>query len=55
MLGLDAEIGTLAPGKRAEIVLVEGDADRDLSALRRVRFSVQGDVARTPEEWMAAP
>jgi imidazolonepropionase-like amidohydrolase len=55
MLGLDAEIGTLAPGRRAELVLVEGAPDRDLTALRRVRFSVQGDVARTPQEWMAAP
>jgi predicted amidohydrolase YtcJ len=55
MLGLDAEIGTLAPGKRAEILLVAGDADRELAAVRRVRFTVQGGVARTPEEWMAAP
>jgi imidazolonepropionase-like amidohydrolase len=55
MLGLGSEIGTLAPGKRAELVLVEGDADRDLAAVRRVRFTVQGGVARTPEEWMAAP
>ena len=55
MLGLADEIGTLTPGKRAEIVLVEGAPDRDLTALRRVRFSVQGGVARTPEEWMEAP
>jgi len=55
MLGLDAEIGALAPGMRAEIVLVEGAPDRDLRALRKVRFTVQGDVARTPEEWMEAP
>jgi imidazolonepropionase-like amidohydrolase len=55
MLGLDAEIGTLAHGKRAELMLVEGAPDRDLSALRKVRYSVQGDVARTPQEWMAAP
>jgi hypothetical protein len=55
MLGLDAEVGALAPGMRAEIVLVDGAPDRDLRALRRVRFTVQGGVARTPEEWMAAP
>jgi imidazolonepropionase-like amidohydrolase len=55
MLGLEAEIGTLAPGKRAEILLVEGDADRELAAVRRVRFTVQAGLARTPEEWMAAP
>jgi imidazolonepropionase-like amidohydrolase len=55
MLGMGGEIGTLAPGKRAEILLVAGDADRDLASVRRVRFTVQGGVARTPEEWMAAP
>lgn len=55
MLGLDAEIGALAPGMRAEIALVEGPADRDLRALQQVRWTVQGDVARTPAEWMAAP
>jgi imidazolonepropionase-like amidohydrolase len=55
MLGLEGEIGTLAPGMRAEILLVEGAPDRDLRALRRVRWTVQGDVARTPAEWMAAP
>jgi imidazolonepropionase-like amidohydrolase len=55
MLGLEAEIGTLAAGRRAEILLVEGAPDRDLGDLRRVRFTVQGDVARTPAEWMAAP
>jgi imidazolonepropionase-like amidohydrolase len=55
MLGLGDEVGALAPGLRAEILLVEGAPDRDLGALRRVRFTVQGEVARTPEEWMAAP
>lgn len=55
MLGRGDEIGTLAPGMRAEILLVEGAPDRDLRDLRRVRFTVQGDVARTPAEWMAAP
>ncbi len=55
MRHLDTEIGALAPGLRAEILLVEGEPDRDLRALRRVRFTVQGDAARTPEEWMATP
>ena len=55
MLGRGDEIGTLAPGMRAEILLVEGAPDRDLRDLRRVRYTVQGDVARTPAEWMAAP
>ena len=55
MLGRGDEIGTLAPGMRAEILLVEGAPDRDLRDLHRVRYTVQGDVAHTPAEWMAAP
>ena len=52
MLGLDAEIGTLEPGKRADLVLVRGDPLRDLGALRGVAFTLQGGVAKTPAEWM---
>jgi len=50
MLGLDSEIGTLAVGKRAD--LVAGDASQDLRALRAVRWTIRGGVAHTPEEWM---
>jgi imidazolonepropionase-like amidohydrolase len=52
MLGLEGEIGTLAAGKRADLVLVGGDASQDMRALRDVRWTVRDGVARTPEEWM---
>lgn len=52
MLGLEREIGTVEVGKRAELVIVDGDPLQDLRALRRVRFTVQNGVARTPEQWM---
>jgi len=55
MLGLDAEIGTIAIGKRADLVLVEGDPDRGIGALRRVRWTVRDGIAHTPAEWMSAP
>jgi len=55
MLGLDAEIGTIAIGKRADLVLVEGDPHRDIGALRRVRWTVRDGIAHTPAEWMSAP
>jgi imidazolonepropionase-like amidohydrolase len=55
MLGLDGEIGTIAVGKRADLVLVEGEPDRDIGALRRVRWTVRDGVARTPREWMETP
>ncbi len=35
-LGLGDEIGTLVPGKRADIVAVKGDASADITALKRV-------------------
>jgi imidazolonepropionase-like amidohydrolase len=41
-LGLEHETGTLEAGKSADILLVEGDPRRDVSALR----SVQAVIAR---------
>lgn len=42
MLGLEAEIGTLAPGKRADLVAVEGDPLADPRAMTRVRYVMAG-------------
>lgn len=53
MLGLDAEIGSIAVGKRADLVLVAGDASRDIRAVHDVRWTIHDGVARTPEQWMA--
>jgi imidazolonepropionase-like amidohydrolase len=52
MLGLAGEIGTLEVGKRADIVLVDGDPSVDIAALRQVRWTIKDGIARTPEEWM---
>lgn len=52
MLGLDAEIGTLAVGMRADLILVAGDPTRDVRALRAVAWTVRDGVARSPQEWM---
>jgi imidazolonepropionase-like amidohydrolase len=41
LIGLD-DRGTLAAGKRADLVAVEGDPTRDLGALERVRLVVSG-------------
>ncbi len=35
-IGVSDEVGTIAPGKRADLVLVDGDPSADLSALGRV-------------------
>jgi len=42
LLGLDAEIGTVEPGKRADLLLVEGDPLADLARLARPVSVMQG-------------
>lgn len=53
-MGREAEFGTIAPGKLADLVLVGADPTRDIAALRRVRWVVRGGVARSLEEMKAA-
>ena len=55
MLGMDAELGTVEVGRRADLVIVRGDPLQNLGALRTIRWTVPHGVARTPEEWMSAP
>jgi len=41
-LGLEKEIGAIAPGLQADLIAVEGDPSRDITALRRVVFVMRG-------------
>src|SRR5262245_56965488 len=43
-LGLDGEIGTLAPGMQADIIAVDGDPLKDITAIRRVVFVMNHGV-----------
>lgn len=43
-LGLDSRLGAIAPGLEADLIAVEGDPLRDITALRRVSFVMQGGV-----------
>ena len=49
LLGWDRQIGTLAPGKWADVVAVPGDPTRDIGAMERVLFVMKnGVVYREP-------
>jgi imidazolonepropionase-like amidohydrolase len=55
MLHLDGEVGTVAVGSRADLVIVREDPLKDPSALRSILWSVKSGVARTPGQWMEEP
>ena len=42
VMGKDAELGSLAPGKLADLAVVPGDPTKDISALRRIETVVKG-------------
>jgi imidazolonepropionase-like amidohydrolase len=49
------EVGTLAPGKVADVIAVDGDPLRDLACLQRVAWVMQGGrVVLSPEQAVSA-
>jgi hypothetical protein len=49
-LGLDRELGTIARGKRADLMLVPGDPTQDVSILRKVSLVMKDGVVFFPDE-----
>jgi imidazolonepropionase-like amidohydrolase len=45
---MDREVGTISVGKRADLILVDGDPLTDLSALRRVVLVVSAGKRYEP-------
>ncbi len=43
-MGLGDEIGSLAPGMQADIIALDGDPTKDITAVRRVAFVMKGGV-----------
>jgi imidazolonepropionase-like amidohydrolase len=52
-LGLLAESGTVEPGKRADLVVLEADPLRDIRNTRRIRYVVLGGRMFRPDELLA--
>jgi imidazolonepropionase-like amidohydrolase len=50
----EREAGSIAPGKRADLVLVDGDPTRDISAIRNTDVVVCRGVVFDPDELLAA-
>lgn len=51
LLGM-GDRGTIAPGKRADLVVLDGDPTEDLEALTRVRMVIKGgEVANSPHSF----
>jgi len=42
--------GVIAPGKRADLILVDGDPTQNISDIRRVALVIKGDSAYSPAE-----
>jgi len=41
-IGLGSDIGTVAPGLQADLIALQGDPSKDITALRRVVFVMKG-------------
>ncbi len=49
LLGLADQIGTLEPGKRADLIAVAGDPLADVTRLKRVSFVMANGIVRKDE------
>jgi hypothetical protein len=49
-LGLDGQLGTVAPGKLADLYLVDGDPTQDIAAIRKGRLVIKGGAVYFPDE-----
>jgi imidazolonepropionase-like amidohydrolase len=44
-LHLDKEVGTIAPGMTADLIAVDGDPIKDITALRKIKFVMRNGIA----------
>ena len=54
ILGLDGELGTVAPGKLADLIVIEGDIELRPSDIRNVRIVFKDGLGYDPDSLTAA-
>jgi imidazolonepropionase-like amidohydrolase len=42
MLGVDKEVGSLAAGKYADLIAIDGNPAQDIATLRTIKFVMKG-------------
>jgi len=50
IMSLDKELGSIAPGKLADVVLVDGDPTKNISDIRKTSLVVKDGVIYKPAE-----
>jgi imidazolonepropionase-like amidohydrolase len=50
VMKLDHDLGTIAPGKLADLILVDGDPSKNISDIRRIVLTVKNGVMYDPAE-----
>ena len=53
-LGMEASIGTISPGKQADLVVIDGDPSRAISDLRKVDTVFRQGVGYDPRALIAS-
>jgi imidazolonepropionase-like amidohydrolase len=50
IMSKDTELGSITPGKLADVVLIDGDPTQDISAVRKTRLVIKDGVLYRPDE-----